>query len=73
MLIIKMFLYKKKQTYIYLLIFLILCICLLMFYVKFEFLNNKIDTICIPNMSAKSEDKNEIANIIFNTIYNMNI
>ena len=32
--------------------------------------NNKIDTICIPNMSVKSEDKNEIANIIFNTIYN---
>lgn len=53
MLIIKMFLYKKKQTYIYLLIFLILCICLLMFYVKFEFLNNKIDTIRASTLSRE--------------------
>lgn len=52
-LILKMFLYKKKQTCIYLLIFLILCICLLMFYIKFEFLNNKINNIKTSTLSRE--------------------
>lgn len=30
--------------------------------------NNNIDTLCIPNMSVKSEDKYEVASIIYNTI-----
>lgn len=30
--------------------------------------NNNIDTICIPNMPAKPEDKYEVAKILFNTV-----